>query len=125
MPRIYQNTDVGVFPSRCEAGINLVMMEYMACGKPVIATIGTGQKDLINEKTGIAIENSGICNLIENDKIVSQWEEPNVDSVIDKLDWAYHNRAKLKPLAKQGAKFISQYTWERMAQQIINLIPKI
>ena len=42
MPQVYQNTDVGIFPSRCEAGTNLVMMEYMACGKPAIATVGTG-----------------------------------------------------------------------------------
>jgi len=30
MPRIYRNTDVGIFPNRCEGGTNLVLMEYMA-----------------------------------------------------------------------------------------------
>ena len=36
---IYGCTDIGIFPNRCEGGTNLVMMEYMACGKPVIAAI--------------------------------------------------------------------------------------
>lgn len=122
MPQIYQNTDVGLFPSRCEAGTNLVLMEYMACGKPAIATVGTGQADVINEKNGLILENSGICDLIENREIVSKWEEPNVDSAIHKLDWAYNNRSKIKLLAKQGAKSMSEYTWEKMAKSLLDFI---
>src|SRR5688572_30469809 len=38
MGYVYRNTDVGIFPNRAEGGTNLVMMEYMGCGKPVIAT---------------------------------------------------------------------------------------
>lgn len=123
MPQMYQNTDVGMFPSRCEAGTNLVMMEYMACGKPAIATIGTGQRDLISDKTGIALENSGICDLLENGQVVSKWEEPNVDSAIDKLEWAYNHQAKIKTLGVQGSKLLSEYTWERMAKILLDFIP--
>jgi glycosyltransferase involved in cell wall biosynthesis len=47
LPNIYRNTDVGLFPNRCEGGTNLVMMEYMACGRPVVATNGSGHKDII------------------------------------------------------------------------------
>jgi glycosyltransferase involved in cell wall biosynthesis len=125
MSQVYQNTDVGVFPSRCEAGTNLVLMEYMACGKPAIATVGTGQSDIVNEKNGIVLENSGVCHLVDKDNrlIADNWEEPNVDSIIDKLEWSYNNRNKLKPLAKKGAKLMTQYTWKHMAESILNLIP--
>lgn len=122
MPQIYQNTDVGIFPSRCEAGTNLVMMEYMACGKPAIATVGTGQADLINENTGLILEGTP-CELIENNKVVSLWEDPNLDSAIENLDWAYNNQKKIKLLAKQGALFLSQYTWKNMAEKILSHIP--
>jgi glycosyltransferase involved in cell wall biosynthesis len=123
MPQIYQNTDIGIFPSRCEAGTNLVMMEYMACGKPVIATVGTGQKDLVNSLTGIPLEGSGICELYENNQMVSHWEEPNIDSAIDKLEWSYKNRSKLKAIASQASQLLSNYTWEAMANKFLELIP--
>jgi len=122
MPQIYQNTDVGIFPSRCEAGTNLVMMEYMACGKPAIATIGTGQRDLISDKTGIVLDNSGVCDLLENGQVISKWEEPNIDSAIDKLDWSYKHRTKIKSLGLQGAKLLSEYTWDRMSKEIFSLV---
>jgi glycosyltransferase involved in cell wall biosynthesis len=41
-----RNTDVGLFPNRCEGGTNLVLMEYAACGKPVVANRLTGHADI-------------------------------------------------------------------------------
>lgn len=41
-----RNTDFGVCPNRCEGGTNLVLMEYAACGRPVVANIATGQADV-------------------------------------------------------------------------------
>jgi glycosyltransferase involved in cell wall biosynthesis len=123
MPMIYQNTDVGIFASRCEAGTNLVMMEYMACGKPAIATVGTGQADLINEKTGIPIKSKGILYLQDKDEIVSHWEEPDLDHLVESLEFAYKNRSKIKKLGDAGAKLMKNYTWETMANKILALIP--
>lgn len=121
MSQIYQNTDVGVFPSRCEAGTNLVMMEYMACGKPAIATIGTGQSDLINEKTGMPLENSKVCELLENSEVVALWEEPSVDSIVDKLEWVFDNTQEAKKIGKEAASLMKDYTWGHMASKIHNL----
>jgi glycosyltransferase involved in cell wall biosynthesis len=117
-PQIYQNTDIGIFPSRCEAGTNLVLMEYMACQKPVIASIGTGQGDIVNSKNGLVVENSGVCHLYENGINIGLWEEPNVDSLISNLEWAYNNRNKLNKLAKEANRSISKYTWKYMSERI-------
>ena len=46
MANIYKNTDLGIFPNRCEGGTNLVLMEYMACGKPAMVSNSTGHKDV-------------------------------------------------------------------------------
>ena len=54
---LYRNTDVGVFPNRCEGGTNLVLMEYMACGKPVIAFGGGGA--LVTSSTSKTITEPG------------------------------------------------------------------
>jgi len=122
MANIYQNTDVGVFPSRCEAGTNLVMMEYMACGKPAIATIGTGQADLLTPNNSRIIESLGACSLQENGKEISIWEEPSSESILENLEWAYNNRSKLSKLGTEGAKTMTQKTWAHMASSILDLI---
>ena len=40
MAGVYRNSDVGLFSNRCEGGANLVLMECMACGKPVVTEFG-------------------------------------------------------------------------------------
>lgn len=123
MAEIYQNTDIGVFPSRCEAGTNLVMMEYMACGKPAIASVGTGQADLITEHNGFSINSTGQCLLKdENGNTLSIWESPDIDHLIQRLEWAYNNRDELPKYGKEAAKTMTKKTWSHMANSILKLI---
>lgn len=124
LPAVYQNTDVGVFPSRCEAGTNLVMTEYMACEKPAIATVGTGQGDLVNNKTGYPIKSLGQCLLYENDQVVGIWEEPDPESILENLELVYNNKKESQKRAKAGAKLVSKLTWQFMAENLIDLINK-
>lgn len=123
MPEIYQNTDIGIFPSRCEAGTNLVMMEYMACGKPAIASVGTGQADLITPTNGFALNSTGKCLLKdENGNTLSIWENPDPDHLIERLEWAYNNRDELPKYGKEAAKTMSKKTWTHMANSLLKLI---
>ena len=123
MAEIYQNTDIGIFPSRCEAGTNLVMMEYMACGKPAIATIKTGQSDLINSSNGLPLNSIGDYLLKdENGKTISIWEEPDVDHLVSLLEWSYNNRSKIKKIGKEASKTMSKKTWSHMAESVLGLI---
>lgn len=46
LAREMANTDAGLFPNRCEGGTNLVLMEYAAQGRPVIANVQTGHADV-------------------------------------------------------------------------------
>lgn len=61
-------TDIGLFPNRCEGGTNLVMMDYLACGKPVIANTSTGQSDVLSEDYAMGIEGT-------DDELVEQMIE--------------------------------------------------
>lgn len=47
MASVYRECHVGLFPSRGEGGTNLVAMECVACGVPIVAYGGTGHRDLI------------------------------------------------------------------------------
>ena len=123
MAEIYQNTDLGIFPSRCEAGTNLVMMEYMACGKPCIGTIGTGQGDILNSENGLPLNSKGIIVLKSTEgEIISNWEEPDSDHLIELIKWSYENRKKIQMLGKNAAQTMKTKTWEKMAQKIFKLI---
>lgn len=48
LAREMANTDTGLFPNRCEGGTNLVLMEYAALGRPVIANVLTGHADVVD-----------------------------------------------------------------------------
>ena len=123
MAEIYQNTDLGIFPSRCEAGTNLVMMEYMACGKPCIATTGTGQGDILNIENGLPLRSKGetVLRSPEGD-FLSNWEEPDVEHLVDLIEWSYKNRKKIEKLGKKAASTMKNKTWSNMAKEMIKLI---
>jgi len=77
-----RSTDVGLFPNRCEGGTNLVLMEYAACGRKVVANAKTGHRDI-----AAAIDYVIECNEDENG-----WAFQTVPKVLDALRLAYQNR---------------------------------
>jgi len=95
MARIYKNTDIGLFPNRCEGGTNLVLMEYMACGKPVIASYSSGHKDVINKDNSIMIKNmETLCINDTSGTRIAKWDDPDLDETIEHLEWAYQKRTR-------------------------------
>lgn len=91
-------TDVGLFPNRCEGGTNLVMMEYTSCGLPVLATFGTGHKDVLT---------SGMIGELDE----RQWSEVTPIQIAQSLnrqsDWCSYE---------------SQWTWERAAKTVADAL---
>lgn len=123
MAGIYKNTDLGLFPSRCEGGTNLVMMEYMACGKPVIGTQQTGHKDILTDENSLPLRTSNPLPISDDKQNpVATWHEPDIDEVVEKLEWAYQNQDALKPLANRGAEDLSRLTWTETAKQFYQLL---
>ena len=123
MAKLIKNTDVGLFPNRCEGGTNLVLMEYMASGKPVIASHCTGHKDVIDESNARTIEKMGIVNVVrENGDLVAQWPDPDLDETIAQLEWSYQNRDELKKLGVKAGNDLAQRTWRNSAQDFLRII---
>ncbi|MBP94800.1 glycosyltransferase [Candidatus Poribacteria bacterium] len=112
--------DLALFPNRAEGGTNLVAMECMACGIPVILSGNTGHLDLVQD---------GNCLILKDQKPVSHfkvgtdgWGESQVDEIMDHLIFAYNNRDYLAHIGAQGADFMKQYSWEKQSAKLGDLI---
>ena len=119
-------TDIGVFPNRCEGGTNLVMMEYMACAKPVIASNTSGHRDIVNAENALLLDElKNICIYDRSDKMIARWQEPSLDQLVDKIEYAYHNRDAIRRLGQKASQDMKQFTWKHAAMNLLRAIGKV
>jgi tetratricopeptide (TPR) repeat protein len=116
---IYLKSDVGLFPNRCEGGTNLVLMEYMACGKPAVASFNSGHKDILTEKNSIMLKEMKKFELYSDKTLVADWEEPSLDEIISSIEYAYNNREQIQEIGKQAAEDMKNFTWEKTAESLL------
>jgi len=112
----YANSDVGLFPNRCEGGNNMVMCEYMACGRPVIASTMTGHRDVVASEHALCLQSyepvlARIC-----DEITGVWFEPALDEMIALLEQAYCDRQMLQGVGKAAALAMTRLSWSGAAR---------
>jgi glycosyltransferase involved in cell wall biosynthesis len=125
MPPILREMDAALFPNRSEGGTNLVAMEAMACGVPVILSANTGHTDLID---------GGNCYALELQRAVSGngagvgdvggWGESSVDEIDDKLEQIYRDRTGARRRGERGAAKLAGFSWARTADQMKSAILK-
>ena len=107
MARILREADVALFPNRAEGGTNLVAMECMASGVPVILSANTGHLDLLQDGTAIALRQQA--------KVPGEghlgWGNSNVEEMVEALESVYRDRHTACARARQGAHNLSELTW--------------
>jgi glycosyltransferase involved in cell wall biosynthesis len=120
MARIYREMDVALLPNRCEGGTNMMAMECMACGVPMIMSDNTGHKDLIAtgapyalaRQTSVAVPGIG----------TDGWGECNVDEIVEALEWAYGKREDAARRGAAGAAAMQNWTWARHAARLFSAL---
>lgn len=125
MRGIFAATHVGLFPNRCEGGNNMVMCEYMACGRSVIASDTSGHADVINGKIAypltryrpMVVETGGVQTAV--------WEEPDLEEVIETLEAVYRRRDELPGKGRLAAEEMENLSWEAAARQFHYLGTKL
>jgi glycosyltransferase involved in cell wall biosynthesis len=122
MARVYRNSDIGMFPSRCEGGTNLVMMEYMACGRPAIATFGSGHKDVLTDENSLPLRRLRQATVRDGDEAPKVWHDAELEEVVEKLEWAYQNREQLAVLGARAAQDMTRFTWANTARAFLELL---
>ena len=122
MARVYRNSDIGLFPSRCEGGTNLVMMEYMACGRPAIATFGSGHKDVLTDENSLPLRRLRQATVRDGDDAPKVWHDAELEEVVERLEWAYQNRERLAVLGARAAQDMTRFTWANTARAFLELL---
>jgi glycosyltransferase involved in cell wall biosynthesis len=119
---LYANSDVGLFPSRCEGGPNLVLMEYMACGGAAIATDFSGHRDVLTSLNSIRLRGCRPFLFAPDGIPTARWCEPDIDEIVESLERAYRDRSLLDRVGRQAAIDSAQWVWDRAARRFLDLL---
>lgn len=125
MHEIFQQTDIGLFPNRCEGGNNMVMCEYMACERTVIATDKTGHADVITQQNAFPLTQSRPVQFIVNGEPRGNWDEASPEEILEKLEFAYQNRNICRQKSIVAAANVKKLTWSKAAREFHALAEKI
>ncbi len=120
---ILAECQAAVFPNRCEGATNLVAMEAMGCGVPVILSANTGHLDLIRPDAA----NPDNCWTLTRQTPMPNpkgnrtgWMESSVEELVEKLEAIHRDRAEAKARADRALAFIrGERTWSAFAAAFV------
>jgi glycosyltransferase involved in cell wall biosynthesis len=123
MPSILREMDVAVFPNRGEGGTNLVAMECMACGLPVILSRNTGHNDIIIADACYALEDQRQTRrgFAGYDGVLG-WGESQPDELLEQLEQVFHDRTEAIRRGKNAARALAEMTWATTAAKMKQII---
>lgn len=115
---LFAKTHVGLFPNRCEGGNNMVMCEYMACGRTVIAADTTGQADVIDADIAYPLTRyRPMMAATSGGPTTAVWEEPCLEEVVEMLESVYRRRDELPAKGTRAAAEMERLNWGSAARQ--------
>jgi glycosyltransferase involved in cell wall biosynthesis len=123
MRQVYHNSDIGLFPNRGEGGNNLVMCEYMACGRTVIASDMTGHADVITTQNALPL--TGYRPYYYRHHAEGVWFEPSLDEILEQLEHAYLHRTELRVKGLKAVEDMARLTWHGAAAQFHAIAQKL
>jgi len=98
---LYQGAEAFVFPSLLE-GFGLPGLEAMACGCPVICSDIPVLKEIYNEAA-------------------EYFDPDDIDDIAEKIKKVIKDKRTSNTLIKKGFKQVKKYSWQRMAEQTLEV----
>jgi glycosyltransferase involved in cell wall biosynthesis len=111
-----------VFPNRCEGGTNLVAMESMCAGVPVILSANTGHLDLLEPGNGLPLRDQRPVDAPGLELGTEGWGESQIDEIIARLELAYDDRAGLAALAAAGRRTMERIAWPGQIERLLDIV---
>ncbi|WP_372400545.1 glycosyltransferase family 4 protein (plasmid) [Azospirillum sp. HJ39] len=121
---VLADCDAALFPNRCEGATNLVAMEAMACGVPVVLSNNTGHRDLLKSPS----QGNDLCLSLDHQVPVDDrdgsrfgWGESSVDELVEALEQIHSDRSEAKARAARAKAFIrTERTWRAFAESFVD-----
>jgi glycosyltransferase involved in cell wall biosynthesis len=121
MPGILREMHAAVFANRAEGGTNLVAMECMACGLPVILSRNTGHLDLIGDDNCYTLDDQRPRGEF-SPNFAEGWGESKVDEVVARLEEIYADHAEAHRRGARAAELMRRLTWEATAARMKKIV---
>ena len=123
MPHVMREADVALFPNRAEGGTNLVAMECMACGVPVILSANTGHLDLLRDDAAMPLRRQrAVVRGIDG---TDGWGESDVEEMLEALETLWSHRAWAKELGARGAAAMAGLTWRGQIGRLMEALEPV
>jgi glycosyltransferase involved in cell wall biosynthesis len=116
MADLYNTFDILAMPSNAE-GFGLPLIEAQACGVPTIATDFTTMPELCNSGWLIKPEAMYLSPLLSWQALAS------INSIQDRIAYAYNNRDEVIEKGKEAREFAKQYSWDKIVNE--NWLPML
>jgi tetratricopeptide (TPR) repeat protein/glycosyltransferase involved in cell wall biosynthesis len=121
-PQILREADVALFPNRAEGGTNLVAMESLACGIPVILSANTGHLDLIHDDHCYPLRSQSPTDGATMYRGTEGWGESDVEEIVETLEQVYQDRQTAQQKGARAAQFMQDWTWEKQVNRLIHTL---
>ncbi len=120
MPTILRECDAALFPNRCEGGTNLVAMEAMACGIPVLVAANTGQRDLVDLLGATPLTQQTACApALDPRATTADWGESSVEECVAGLEKIYQDHQAARAAATATAAKVTAWHWGAQNERLL------
>jgi len=129
MSQLYRAFDSYISCSSGE-GWGETLSEAMACGLPTIGSNHSGNLEFMDYENSFLVDVEqwqpiGYNNL---EPIVAPWMQhrpPKIDNMVDVMKLVSENSNEVKAIAKKGRRVSQDFTWEKAAKKIIEIVETI
>ncbi|MBL8671909.1 MAG: glycosyltransferase [Alphaproteobacteria bacterium] len=110
---VLREADACLFTSRAEGGTNLVAMEALACGAPVILSANTGHLDLIADVPCLAARRQRPVAASHPEEATDGWGESDVEELVEHLELLWRDREGARAMgARAASAMAARWTWD-------------
>jgi glycosyltransferase involved in cell wall biosynthesis len=123
--QVLRESNVAVFPSRCETGMNQTAISSLACGIPTILSNNTGHQDLLCHNLGYPLQSQR--SVKANDPMIGMagWGESDVEELVEILEYIYTDSATAQHRGIAAAEFMREWTWEKQCDRLLELLKNV